>query len=321
MKPSEISKLYYKVTWKQIKEAPKIFLWRLWRKTELMANNFEISDNINYYFFQDRYSWVLRLPTPGWGFIGALAIWGGLVLIARKGKGGGNIETGGGVVLLLAIVYSATLVAFYIFARYRLPVLSAFAPLAAFGLKTIWEFMARRQRGYLIGALAVVIGLNAWTHRTIMTPQFDMAHYQTGNCLLQLGKYEEAEKEFREAIGLKPLVPAYHINLAGTLVQLGKNREAMEEYNDALGIEPRNPHAHIGLGNIYLAQKMYEEAAMHYQIGLLFGEDSSSVWTLLGKAYMNMGRTLDAADSFKKALDLDPKNAEAKKLLEQIGQP
>jgi len=95
----------------------------------------------------------------------------------------------------------------------------------------------------------------------------------------------------------------------------------MEKYEDAIGIEPRNPNAHIGLGNIYFAQKMYEDAAMHYQVGLLFGGDSSSVWTLLGKAYMNMGRAVDAAGCFKKALDLDPKNDEAKKLMEQIGQP
>ena len=320
MKPSQVSNFWYLMAFKEIKESPKLFLRLLWRKMELMVNDYEISDNVNYYLFRERYSWILRMPTPGWGFMAALAVWGGIALLRRKGAGGGVTPSGGTPMLLLAVVYSASLVAFYIFARYRLPALAAYAPFAAFGLKTLWEFMAKRKARYFIGGLLAVIALNVWTHRTIMKPHFDVAYYQTGNCLIKLGRYEEAEKELREATILEPTVAAYHTNLAGVLYIMGKNREAAEEYRDALRIEPRSPTANIGLGNAYSALKMYEDAAMHYQIGILFGGESSPAWTNLGRAYLELGRTVDSAAAFGKALELDPKNSEARKLMERIGQ-
>jgi len=320
MKPSEISRFFYIEAWNHIKEAPGVFVRRLGRKVELVINNFEVSDNLNFYFFKKRYSWVLRLPTPGWGFMSALAMWGGLVLMAGfirptdDGKENGGLE-----ILILALVYSSTLVAYYVFARYRLPLLVATAPLAAFGLKSLWKFMVRSRRRYFVLGLLSTALLLVWTHRTIIKPHFDVAYYQTGNCFVKLGRLEEAEKEYREAILLAQGVAPYHVNLAGVLYEQGKHKEALDEYLEAIELQPRYVKAHIGAARSYSALGMHENAILHYQLVLIYGGESPSLWTQAGKQYLALGRLLEAVSSFQKALSLDPDNKEAKKLLEEVG--
>jgi len=316
LKPSEISRFYYRLALYHIKNSPGDSFRRLLRKTELAVNNFEISDNLNYYFFRERYSRVLRLPTPGWGIIAALAIWGALVLIFRGRRGGDEVVVGLAA-LTFAAVYSATLVAYYVFARYRLPLLAATAPLAAFGLKAIVDYIAERRWKYFFVGLALIVALSAWTHRSIIEPRFDVAHYQTGNCLAKLGNWKEAEKEYREAILIEPDRAAYRINLAGTLYELGRYAEALEQYRLALMLAPRNVKAHIGIAQTYSALDRHEDAVTHYQMALLYGGDSSNIWTRLGNEYLKLGMHASATSCFKEALELNLRDEAAKKLLEK----
>jgi tetratricopeptide (TPR) repeat protein len=61
---------------------------------------------------------------------------------------------------------------------------------------------------------------------------------------------EEAIKEFRRCLELKPGHAVAHVNLAQTLQRLGRNAEAIKECREAVGISPQTPESHLALGEV-----------------------------------------------------------------------
>ena len=67
-----------------------------------------------------------------------------------------------------------------------------------------------------------------------------------------------------------------------------------------------------GMGEIALRQGLFGDAIAHLKKAARLAPKSSKVYTLLGEAYLNSGNNSVAADTFKKALQLDPDNARAR---------
>ena len=59
-----------------------------------------------------------------------------------------------------------------------------------------------------------------------LAPQNAEAHYNMGNTLKQLGRFDEAEESYRQVIALKPGYAEAHGNLGVTLQELGRLDEA-----------------------------------------------------------------------------------------------
>lgn len=122
------------------------------RKLLLLWNDFEISDSQDQYLLE-RDAWILRLPLLGFGEVVALAALG-IVATFRRNRA---VRLLTGFVLL----YGATLVAFFIFARYRIQVVPALVPLAALGVR---EVLSRLRAGDVrrLATAAAVVGATAW---------------------------------------------------------------------------------------------------------------------------------------------------------------
>jgi len=319
MTPSEISSYWYGRAWREICDYPNDSLRRFWRKALLVINDYEISDNVNFYYFRMRYSTILRLKTPGWGFWVALAIYGGLILLYRLLWKRDEINGLAAPILLMGVIYPATLVAFYVFARYRLPLLTVVPALAAFGLSVLLGYLADLRVRNLALAAAILAGLWMMTHKPLIEPDFSTAYYQTGNCLMKLGKYKEAEKEYENASILNANSAPIWINYAAALQNQGRYEEAVDRYRNALVLSPRNPTAHIGLADAYYALGKHEKSIEHYQVAMLMGSESSGLWTRLGRSYMALDMISNASSCLTKALLLDPDNSDAFDLLKKLG--
>ena len=68
------------------------------------------------------------------------------------------------------------------------------------------------------------------------------------------------------------------------------------------------------MGEIALRQGLFGDAIAHLTKAARMAPKSSRVFTLLGEAYLNSGQNAVAAENFKKALQLDPDNARARRL-------
>ena len=66
------------------------------------------------------------------------------------------------------------------------------------------------------------------------------------------------------------------------------------------------------MGEIALRQGLFGDAIAHLQKASRLAPRSARVFTLLGEAFLALGRNPDAAANFKKALQLDPDNTRAR---------
>jgi tetratricopeptide (TPR) repeat protein len=66
-----------------------------------------------------------------------------------------------------------------------------------------------------------------------------------GNTLKELGRLEEAEASYRQAISVKPDYAEAHSNLGATLKELGRLDEAISSFTQASFIDPKNPELYV----------------------------------------------------------------------------
>jgi hypothetical protein len=148
----ETSWFWFRAALAHMAAEPAFAARALGRKLLLLWNDFEISDSQDQYLLE-RDAWILRLPLLGFGEVVALAALGTLTTFRRNRA----VRLLAGFVLL----YGTTLVAFFIFARYRIQLVPALMPLAVLGVS---EVEARLRAGDVrrIATAAVVVGAAAW---------------------------------------------------------------------------------------------------------------------------------------------------------------
>ncbi len=75
------------------------------------------------------------------------------------------------------------------------------------------------------------------------TPNDDVAHYNLARTYNKLNKDEEAEKEFRQAVKLKPEDSEYQTELGNILIKLAQYREAIAPLKKAVELDAGNERA------------------------------------------------------------------------------
>lgn len=72
-------------------------------------------------------------------------------------------------------------------------------------------------------------------------------HYNQGNSLTSLGRYDEAITAYRKAIRIDPSSADAHNRLGAVYAQLGRWSEAVREGEETLRIDPNHRIAHLWL--------------------------------------------------------------------------
>ena len=78
------------------------------------------------------------------------------------------------------------------------------------------------------------------------------------------GKFPEAERQFREAVRLKPNHSGAQSNLGNALGAQNRLEEAIPHYEKALEIEPKDFQTHFNLGVSLLRQGRRADAKAHF---------------------------------------------------------
>ena len=129
-------------------------------------------------------------------------------------------------------------------------------------------------------------------------PENDRAHKKLGDCLHDLGRYNEAESEFKEATMIKPDVVEYHCYLANLLVELGSERykDAEKEFKKALELNPDDYLTHNDFGVLLHNWEKYPEAEKEFREGLRLNPEKSGEWIRI-----NLGALFEEQKRYKKA--------------------
>src|SRR5207249_3142693 len=115
----------------------------------------------------------------------------------------------------------------------------------------------------------------------------------------------------REALRLSPENLPLRQHLADTLVGLGRFDEAEQEYRQALAKSPNNDRLKIGLANVFYQQGKNSQALVIVEDLLKAPDTPARAYLLHARLLFRGGHVERAVHQYKEAVDLDPAAADA----------
>jgi tetratricopeptide (TPR) repeat protein len=229
----------------------------------------------------------------------------------------------------MIVAYAASVLMFYVFARYRFPLVPLLMPfaavavarladaaLAAAGARAAGSRDGRAPRaGWLSTAAALLIASAVFTNWPLLEAATMQAVTENNIAvaLQEQRRFDDAIAHYRRALEFKPdYAPAYN-NMGTALRAKGAPDEAIDAYRRALETMPDYPDAHYNLANVLLDKNRPDEAAEHLRIALRAIPASAGARNNLGIALAAEGKFEAAVVEFQQALAADPGSAKAHK--------
>lgn len=234
--PSEVSSHWRSRALADMRADPASAARLLGRKGMLALNNAEVADTDDFGHAR-RGSWVLRLTLPFTVLLGLAAL--GLAIATREERRRAR------VFLAMAAAQWVALVAFYVFARYRLPLALFLVPLAGLGASSFHR--VRSQPVVALGATFLAVALS-------LLPVYDpkagtaAALMNEGRVLVDAGEFEAARLVADEAVFLAPgFFDAHRLRSLASL-KLGETDAALPSLETAYGLVPTDWQVRTWLG-------------------------------------------------------------------------
>src|SRR2546421_1079540 len=169
-------------------------------------------------------------------------------------------------------------------------------PLAAMGFgKVYWAAPPAERIGHVAADL----------------PASARAHYNYGAALQQVGRLDEAEKEYQAALRFDPGYVKVYTNLGQLFVSKSKLDEAKKYYEKAIELDPNT--GEIRSGYAYLLERLgqVDGARAEYENAIRLSPKSARLFYTYG-AFLDQRGELDAAMAqYQRALEVDPNLADA----------
>ena len=323
LKPSEVSQHFSRRARAWIREDPGAWLDLTGRKFRYFWNAAEIDNNQPMEFFATKFAPIVRYLPIGFGIVGPLSILGLFLAFRRPDR---LFPLWGFVVL-----YAGSVIAFFVCARFRMPVVVVLLILAAEAGR--WLIAnARAKRWTHVGPAAVaLVPLFWWCNvRPAEFVNTDFQGYQIlGNQRLGQGDLEGAIAEFDQGLELRDFA-GLRLSKAVALLQLGDegHRAAMqqgrfrqaatlreERYAQAEGELERVLAAREGyaesywgdaayyLGVVAASREQYPRAIEYLRRALGFSPDTPRIHALLGRLLVEVGEPAEAVPHLRRAIE------------------
>ena len=304
--PQQVSDYYVGEVFAFVQREPAAWARLMARKLVLTWNVTEVVDT------EDPYS-VARYSAPlRWS--GALFHFGVLLALAAVGIVTTFTERKRlWPLLAFAAIYAASVVAFYVFARYRYPLVPILVIFASAGLvqsRPFWRTASPKQKLAVIAAAVLSLAV-AYLPLVDRDGMRALTHYNWAGGLAAAGDDEEAIAQYRLALEWDADFALAHNNLANLYLASGDAERAGSHLERAVALDEGFEDAHNNLANLLLEKGEPERAERHLREALRLREDYPEAHNSLGNALSALGRTREARSAYEKALALRPNYANA----------
>jgi len=138
-------------------------------------------------------------------------------------------------------------------------------------------------------------------------------HYRLGVVHLNEGDVTGALTELTRAIEIYPDDPAYRNALGLAYLARGMNEEAKAEMRKAIELKPDYSEAHVSLSAVYMVERRWDDVIAESREALknIFYTTQEYAWYNMGQAQYSKGDYGASAESFKKAVEMNPRYAPA----------
>ncbi len=311
--PSEVSGYWTDRTLGFIISQPGAWADLLGRKLLLLWNADEMLDTESQ---QTHAEWSTPLRIGAWfghfgvlvplAFIGAVATWSDRRRLW--------------LFYAMLFAYAGSVVVFYVFARYRFPLVPLLMLFAAAGVvagPTLVRASSPSRRALIAATAAAVAVFANWPVLSSAMMQA-VTENNLAAALQEEGRLDEAIAHYRRSATFRQdYAPAYN-NMGTALRAKGLPDEAVAAYQQALERMPDYPDAHYNLANVLMEQNRADEAAVHLRIASRFLPSSAGVYNNLGMALAEKGQLEEAAVELRKAVILEPESAKARQNLGNV---
>lgn len=334
LSPSQVSRYWTERALTFIRENPGRELRLLARKFAMFFNGYEIPQIEAYSLERERNPWLRVLFVNFW-WVCSLGVLGLLFSLNQWRR---HLLLSGFIV-----VYAASIIAFFVTARYRVqiaPLLCLFAAHAL--LVTAPAFVRSARRAVVfVGTFALLLLLvNPRLFAMDPTEVMFRQHIHDARRLSKLGQFDPALEEVGKAIALypdfyegywqravinkekndllkaiedyartlerKPGLPTVHYDFGQALRQLRMRSQAIDEYKAALALDPMMIEAHNNLGIVYREVKRYDEAIASFEKVIELDPRYTKAYNNLGASLAESGRVEEAVVVFTRAIDMFP---------------
>ncbi len=159
-----------------------------------------------------------------------------------------------------------------------------------------------------------------WSDAVKKMPDSNLARTNFGIALVNQGRFDEAIKEFKTALGLKPRYPVAdtHNELGYAYYRTSQIDAAEREFYTALEINPNYSTAYNNLGIVHAYQGRIEEAIRDFEKALKSKPFDPMFHFNLGFAYAKNGQINNAVQQYRAFLRLKPDSLPARQALEAL---
>ena len=307
--PSAKSAYFAARAWDYIRGDPTGWLGLMGHKLGAFWHGDERGRNQPIYFWRT-YSkvlsvtlWKAGIAFP-FGLVAPLALWGMLLSLRRIGPTWP---------LLYVLSYCLGVVAFFVAARYRVPVLPVLIVFAAYGLWVLWDWgRAGCWRNLGLGlAVCLVFALAANSHLAPMDMEGDAAiHYNLGNAYAEVRDKERALAAFERAVAEDPEYWQAWLNLGGVKAALGDLAGGEEIFARVAQKAPRQVEPWMNLAHVRIMQRDLEGAFSYYESALAANPKLLPAYVEMIRLYGQMGDLARAAHVLQRAVDHLPAERE-----------
>ena len=308
-RPSAKSAYFAERAWDYIKGDPTGWLGLMGHKLGAFWHGDERGRNQPIYFWRT-YSnvlsaslWKAGIAFP-FGLVAPLALWGMLLSLRRVGPTWP---------LLFVLSYCLGVVAFFVAARYRVPVLPVLLVFAAYGLWALWDWVrAGRWRSLGLGlAVCLAFAFAANSHLAPMDMEGDAAiHYNLGNAYAEAGDKKRALAAFERAVAEDPEYWQAWLNLGGVKAALGDLIGGGEIFARVAQKAPRQVEPWMNLAHVRIMQRDLEGAFSCYESALAANPKLLPAYVEMIRLYGQMGDLARAAHILQRAVDQLPAASE-----------
>ena len=309
--PAEVSRYWLRRTAVEFRDDPAGRLALLARKAWLLAWPPEVPNNLSYAFVAQHESAILGWLPVRWGWLLPLAAAGAWIAFRRRSQSSDGVRLAW--LLALGSLHAATVIAFFVAGRFRIPLWPLAAILAAGALVAVFDTARRRgslrlarREAIAVSLLAVAvfaIGHVRWPGIELPSQARDFFYRSVAH--QQAGDTGAALADARRAVELEPGNPQ-------ALFQLGTVALALEDWTLAQGalfdasrllhVEPR-PFNNLGIALERLGH--HGDAYAAYLRALEVGPDFSPAWTNAAHLELRAGRADLAAPKVARAEELE----------------
>jgi Tfp pilus assembly protein PilF/4-amino-4-deoxy-L-arabinose transferase-like glycosyltransferase len=301
---AEIDRYYFKRALGFMRGEPAAALKLLARKAYIYTNAYEVANNFDLYYLKNKFR-LLKYDPVSLYVVLPLAFFG-IIAYARRWRRLAPLY-------LFVIFYSASVVLFFVNARFRMPAVPYFCIFAAAAFFYLWDNVAtwrgRRLVWRLVGLAALFAYCDADSFGVGNRSSYEsQAHYTMGSILLAQGHLDAAEEEYLAALDGHPgITGADALNDLGIVAaRRADYARAAEYFRRAIAYNPDYSKAYNNLGNLALEGGDAAAARRYYEQALAVDAADARAYYFYGRLLLAEGDAEGAAAKFERAVYYQP---------------